>query len=152
MEPYKSVPEGYTRIASSIYYDDPIGAIDWLCAAFGFETRLKYLSPEGKLQHSELIYGEDFIMVGDAGNDDAQKSPNSIGKCVTQAVHIYVDDINAHCERARQAGAIILKEPDDRQYGNRVYMAEDCEGHRWWFAEAQVKSFDEGVENYKSRG
>lgn len=150
MKPTKPAPDGYARIAPIIYYDDPIAAIDWLCEAFGFETRIKFVSPDGTLQHSELVFGESFVMVGDAANADLQTSPKSNDGSVTQAVHIYVDDVDVHREMAKKAGAIIHLEPDDRRYGNRVYMAEDCEGHRWWFAEAQVQSYDGGRKKYEN--
>ena len=131
----KPVPDGYTRIASSVYYDDPVVAMDWLCEAFGFEIRLKVQSPDGELQHSELVFGDGMIMVGDAAKVRELKSPHSIDGTNTQTLHVYVDDVEEHCNQARAAGAKIHVEPGDRDYGNRVYLAEDIQGHRWWFAE-----------------
>ncbi len=37
----KPAPPGWTRISSSLYYDDAAKAIDWLCDAFGFTVRIK---------------------------------------------------------------------------------------------------------------
>jgi uncharacterized glyoxalase superfamily protein PhnB len=54
---------------------------------------------------------------------------------VTQLVHAYVDDVDAHCARARAAGAKIEREPADQEYGDRNYGAIDPEGHRWFFAQ-----------------
>jgi uncharacterized glyoxalase superfamily protein PhnB len=51
----------------------------------------------------------------------------------TQLVYVYVDDVDAHCERARAAGAEILREPEDQDYGARDYTARDPEGHIWSF-------------------
>ncbi|MCY3941187.1 MAG: VOC family protein [Gammaproteobacteria bacterium] len=131
----KPIPDGYTRIASNIYYDDPVAVMDWLCEAFGFEIRLKIQSPDGELQHSELVFGDGMIMVGDAAKVRELKSPRSVDGINTQTLHVYVDDIDEHCKQARAAGAKIHIEPGDRDYGNRVYLAEDIQGHRWWFSE-----------------
>jgi uncharacterized glyoxalase superfamily protein PhnB len=107
----KNTPAGWPRISVSIFYDDAPRAIDWLCRAFGFEVRLKVLSDDGRVQHSELLYGEGVIMVGQAGKVTQQgrmyRSPQSLAGVNTQSIMIYVDDVDAHCARARAAGAMI---------------------------------------------
>jgi uncharacterized glyoxalase superfamily protein PhnB len=45
---------------------------------------------------------------------------------------VQVADVDAHFARARDAGARILREPEDQPFG-RLYSAEDLEGHRWMF-------------------
>ncbi|HEV8340351.1 MAG TPA: VOC family protein [bacterium] len=47
---------------------------------------------------------------------------------------VHVDDVDAHCEHARAAGADVETEPADQEYGQREYGVRDLEGHRWWFA------------------
>jgi uncharacterized glyoxalase superfamily protein PhnB len=54
---------------------------------------------------------------------------------VVDGLHVQVNDLDAHFERARAAGARIPSEPHDEPYGERIYRAEDLEGHRWMFAE-----------------
>jgi len=51
---------------------------------------------------------------------------------VVDGVLVYVDDVDAHCDRARVVGATILSEPRDELFG-RIYKAADLEGHRWMF-------------------
>jgi uncharacterized glyoxalase superfamily protein PhnB len=141
----KPTPKNWSRISSSLYYQDAARAIDWLCSAFGFEVRLKIEGEGGKIAHSELVFGEGIVMVGDEGAGHAkgatyQRSPRSIGGANTQNMMVYVDDAVAHCERARKAGAKILDEPTVHDYGegywaDRSYGCEDLEGHRWWFSE-----------------
>jgi uncharacterized glyoxalase superfamily protein PhnB len=46
---------------------------------------------------------------------------------------VAVEDADAHCERARGAGAVITREPEDLDYGSREYSARDLEGHHWHF-------------------
>jgi uncharacterized glyoxalase superfamily protein PhnB len=135
----RPTPPGWPRISSALYYDAPAQAIDWLCKAFGFEVRLKIEGENGSIEHSELVFGEGLVMVG--GRKDAypfRRSPRSIGGANTQNMMIYVDDIEAHCKRARAAGAKIVVEPKTTDYGedhweDRGYEAEDLEGHHWWF-------------------
>jgi PhnB protein len=72
------------------------------------------------------------IMLGHPGPE--YRSPKRLGQA-TQFVHVYVDDVHAHFERARGAGATILAEPAEQAYGDRRYDAEDLEGHVWSFAQ-----------------
>jgi uncharacterized glyoxalase superfamily protein PhnB len=140
----KPPPKDWPRISTSIFYDDPAGAIDWLCRAFGFEVRLKVEGDKGEIVHSELTFGEGLIMVARAKRPEPMysywRSPRAIGGANTQCMMVYVDDVEAHCVRARGAGAKIVNEPKTSDYGeeywsDRSYEAEDCEGHHWWFAE-----------------
>ena len=80
----KDSPKGWPRISSSLFYEDAGKAIDWLCRAFGFEVRLKVEGEDGSLEHSELVFGEGLIMVGQQGHGDKPEhqlmvSPRSIG-------------------------------------------------------------------------
>lgn len=141
----KRPPQGWPRLSSAVFYENAPAAIDWLCEAFGFEARLKVEGEDGDIVHSELTFGEGVIMVATA----EEVSRNHAGVCVsprqldganTQCLFAYVDDVEAHCARARAAGAKILDEPKVSDYGDehwadRNYQAEDPEGHRWWFAE-----------------
>src|SRR5260221_1338976 len=135
----KPTPKGRPRISHSLYYQDPAKAIDWLCTAFGFEVRLKVEGEGGRIEHSELLFGEGVVMV--AGEERGQekgrpsKSPKSIAGATTQSLMIYVEDAAAHCERARKAGGKITYEPKVTDYGpdhwaDKSYECEDLEGHR----------------------
>ena len=142
----KPTPPGWPRISSGLHYRDPARMIDWLCEAFGFEVRLKVEGEGGSIEHSELTYGDGLIMVGPERRGDAAKrfdtdmlSPLSAGGN-TQALMLYVDDLDAHCARARDAGAKIVAEPSLHDYGSdywadRSYGAKDPEGHLWWISE-----------------
>jgi uncharacterized glyoxalase superfamily protein PhnB len=142
----KKAPEGWPRSSSSIFYDDAAKAIDWLCRAFGFEVRLKVEGDGGRIEHSELTFGDGLIMVGNTGTVREGrapypcKSPRALGGANTQMLCVYLDDVEAHCERARKAGAQILDEPTTSDYGedywtDRSYRAEDLEGHQWFFVQ-----------------
>lgn len=139
----KQTPDGWPRISSALFYDDAARAIDWLVNAFGFEVRIKVEGDGNRIEHSELTFGEGLIMVSSAGGRSDRagalpgRSPRALGG-VTQALCIHVDDADAHCARARAAGATIAMEPKTTDYGedywsDRSYLALDPEGHQWWF-------------------
>jgi uncharacterized glyoxalase superfamily protein PhnB len=130
-------PKGWPRISSALYYEDAPAAIEWLGKAFGFRTRLEVEGGDGTIVHSEIELGDGLVMVA-SPTEPWRKSPRSLGGANTQSLFVYVDDVDAHCARARAAGARILTEPSNRDYGefeDRTYGAEDCEGHRWWFGQ-----------------
>lgn len=70
-------------------------------------------------------------LAGCSGSDF--KSPRNADH-YTALVHVYVDDVNTHFERAKAAGAEVVMEPTDQEYGDRRYDAKDPEGHFWSFA------------------
>lgn len=122
-------------LSSAVCYLDPKAAYRWLEDAFGFEPMMVLLDGDGNLAHSEMTYGNSVLMVGYEWNETA-RSPKSIGGKNTQTVHVQLeagDDIDAHCEQARKAGAVILMEPETQFYGDRTYRAADPEGHVWTF-------------------
>lgn len=142
----KKTPAGWPRISSALFYEDAGAAIDWIVEAFDFEVRLRVEGEGGRIEHSELVYGDGLVMVGTAGESptkpgaEGRKSPRSVGGANTQSLMLYVDDVEAHCARARAAGAVILTEPKTSDYGDdywsdRSYEARDPEGHRWWFCQ-----------------
>jgi uncharacterized glyoxalase superfamily protein PhnB len=121
-----------STIQPSLSYDDARAAIDWLCRAFGFTARLVVPGPDGTVLHSELSLGPDVIFVSSANPAQGRASPRAL-RGVHQSLCVLVDDPDAHHARARAAGAKILQELRDEEYGARGYVAEDPEGHRWYF-------------------
>jgi uncharacterized glyoxalase superfamily protein PhnB len=138
--PSRPLPAGWPRISSALFYDDAAAAIEWLEKAFGFATRLRVEDGAGGIVHSELELGDGEGVVMVASARAAKRSPRSLDGANTQSLFVYVDDVDAHCERARAHGAAIVSEPSVHDYGDehwadRGYEALDCEGHGWWFAQ-----------------
>jgi uncharacterized glyoxalase superfamily protein PhnB len=122
-------------LSSALSYQDPSAALKWLEEAFGFETAMVITDAEGRLAHSEMRFGTSLIMIGSEWTEQ-HRSPKSIGGLNTQTVHVHLQsDVDAHCARARAAGARILQEPEDQFYGDRTYRAVDPEGHIWTFGQ-----------------
>ena len=140
----KPAPRGWPRLSTTLFYQDAHRAIEWLSKAFGFEVRLKIEGEGGLIEHSELVFAESVIMVGDARRikDFGPRlvSPLSAGNVNTQSVMLYVDDVDAHCARAQSFGALITYPPKLTDYGDdywadKSYQCVDPEGHAWWFCE-----------------
>jgi uncharacterized glyoxalase superfamily protein PhnB len=130
-----SEPLHRPSLGSAVYYKDPFAALDWLERAFGFERQMVITDNDGQLGHSEMRFGDSYLMVCREWSENAA-SPASIGGKNTQSVHVQLrDGIDEHCARARAAGAVITREPEDQFYGDRVYAARDLEGHVWSFGQ-----------------
>lgn len=141
----KPAPAGWPRISSGVFYRDAGRMIDWLCEAFDFAVQLRIEGDAGRIVHSELTYGDGLIMVGEEKSGAERRfdtdcvSP-ATAHCNTQHLMVYVDDVDAHCAKARAAGARIVDEPAVHDYGDdywadRSYGAADPEGHLWWFTQ-----------------
>jgi len=124
-------PPGYPRISPYLNYEDTGAMIDWLARAFGLTVRHTQRNQGGAVTHAEMELEDGVVMMGSPGGDF--RNPRRLGQ-VTQSLYIYLDDLDAHCERARAAGAEIIEEPADQPYGDRRYGARDPEGHHWYFA------------------
>lgn len=126
-------------VSSSVCYRDPIAALGWLEAAFGLEPRIVVLGPDQELVHAELGYRDGVVGVGSAWSPN-HASPLDLGGKNTQSIHLQLrEDVDAHFERAKAAGAEILLEPTDQTYGDRNYIARDLEGHVWSFGETRKR-------------
>jgi uncharacterized glyoxalase superfamily protein PhnB len=122
--------------SSSVVYKDHRKALAWLEAAFAFEVSMVVTDDKGEIAHAEMRFGDGSINVAQEWSD-ITKSPSAVGGHNTQQVNVRIDaDIDAHCERARKAGARIVQEPGDQFYGDRTYRCQDPEGHVWNFRQA----------------
>jgi uncharacterized glyoxalase superfamily protein PhnB len=118
----------------TLVYDNAPDAIDWLEKAFGFQRQLVVPGPNNTVVHSQLTVGPDMVMISSPRDNEFNvQSPRAVG-ARTGGVYIVVDgDVDGHCARARAAGAKILREPTDEDYGGRDYVCLDPEGQMWSF-------------------
>jgi PhnB protein len=123
-------PEGYPSLMPYLLYEDSEAALEFLVNAFGFTEKLRMTDDGGRVSHAEVQMSDGVIMFGTPPGD--YKNPAKLGG-KTQSVYVYVDDVDRHYERAKQAGAKIVREPEDQFYGDRNYAVEDPEGHEWYF-------------------
>jgi uncharacterized glyoxalase superfamily protein PhnB len=128
-------PRRRTTIVPQIPYEDIRAALSFLERAFGFrEIRSSRMADaDGVIHHANVEFGGSVIGIGTQGAHGAM-SPKSAGSA-SQYISVYVDDIDAHYERARAAGAQIGRGPRDHAREYRAYEALDLEGHRWRFVQ-----------------
>ena len=126
-----------STVIPTMRYRDAPAAIEWLCRAFGFEKHLVVPGEEeGTIAHAQLRFGNGMIMLGSARDDEFGKlikPPRDLGDVGTQSAYVIVEDANAHYARAVAAGAEIVVEIKDEDYGGRGYACKDPEGHLWNF-------------------
>jgi uncharacterized glyoxalase superfamily protein PhnB len=134
------------RIVPFIGYEDAAAAIDWLERAFGFrENRDARFEENGSITHAEMnLLGATIFLSTPPGyasprtlRAESQSARRAYDNpWVIDGHFVEVDDVDAHCEQARGAGATILHDPEDAGHGYRSYTVEDLEGHRWMFGQS----------------
>ena len=125
-----------TTTAPSLYpilhYKDSMPAIDFLERAFGFRRLNVIPNPDGTVLHADLALGHSILMIGGDADDPRLASRPGQGW-----LYVAVDDVDAHCERARREGARIIMEPFETPRGSKGYTALDPEGNQWHFGTDQ---------------
>lgn len=123
----------FERVIPVLTYRDISAAHEFLVHAFGFEGRGVHQDAEGRPVHGEIRAGQATIWLHRVSAEHQLNTPLAADVANT-GLFVHVDNVDAHYERARAAGALIDSPPVDQPYGQREYGARDPEGHRWWFA------------------
>jgi|SRR5436853_1749341 len=135
-------------ITPYLYYEDVAAALKFLAKAFGFEKYGPQMrGPDRKIVHAAMQFGKDVIMMG---RPPEYRNPKRLGQA-TQSLYINVPDVDKHFARSKKAGATVLEEPSDTEYGHRRYGVADPEGHQWYFAHEIRRSKAEGNTSAKSQ-
>ena len=126
----------HSTIIPSLRYRDALAAIEWLVTAFGFKKQAVYLGPDNKtVMHAQLTFGGGMIMLGSVDNGgEASKymvQPDEIGLRETQGAYLVVPDADAVYATAKAAGAEMVIDIRDMDYGGRHFSCRDLEGHTW---------------------
>src|SRR6202012_2487491 len=127
---------GPATIVPCLRCRDAAAAIEWLCRAFGFNQALVVPGEGGTIAHAQLTFGNGMIMLASTGDTEfgrMTKQPDEIGGAETQAPYVITQDPDGHYARAKAAGAAIMIEIRDNDYGGRGYSCRDLEGHLWSF-------------------
>jgi PhnB protein len=119
-----------TEIIPYLFYREVPVALEWLARAFGFVEELRHATPSGGM-HAQMTLSGQRVMMGQGAASWGMASPREAGTA-TMGVFVYLDDVDAHHARARDAGAEIVHPPRDEPYG-RTYTARDLDGHPWFF-------------------
>lgn len=119
-----------STVIPTLRYRDAPGAIEFLTTAFGFEARMVIEGEAGTVDHAQLVLGTGMIMLGSQRDDEYGRL---LDDTAVSSVYVVVTDVSAHAEQARQAGATILMDPEEQDYGGSNYIARDLEGNIWSF-------------------
>lgn len=127
-------PDDSPQIIPYLYYEDATKALDFLVHAFGFEVKSAFRDDNGDVLTAQLRTDDGLVMVGPGMNGSGTRGIQDPDRATTR-MFVYVDDVDAHYERARVAGARIVSEPAMHFSDNKIYVASDCGGQQWIFAE-----------------
>jgi predicted enzyme related to lactoylglutathione lyase/uncharacterized glyoxalase superfamily protein PhnB len=125
----RSVPTN--TVLPHVVYRDVADAIAWLTKTFGFREHYRYGDSGGPISGAQMHLGNAWIMVTRARAGRA--SPAQLD-CGSQSLTVFVEDVDAHFQRAKAADAKIVEELHETVYGERQYGAEDLDGHHWLFS------------------
>jgi uncharacterized glyoxalase superfamily protein PhnB len=134
-------------IIPCLRYRDAPAAIEWLCRVFGFERHLVVSDKDGSVAHAQLSFGNGMVMLGSVRNspfDKLLKQPDAVGGAETQTPYVIVKDADALYARAKAAGAEIVLEIKDEDYGGRGFSCRDLEGRLWTFG-----TYDPWISRYE---
>jgi uncharacterized glyoxalase superfamily protein PhnB len=118
-------------------YRDALAAIDWLGKAFGLKKNAVYMGPDNTVAHAQLTFGNGMLMLGSVDNGTEYSKlmiqPDEAGLRETQSVYFVVPDADEVYASAKAAGAEIVFDIRDMDYGGRGFTCRDLEGHLWSF-------------------
>jgi uncharacterized glyoxalase superfamily protein PhnB len=126
----------YPTVFPTLTYDDADAALEFLTTAFGGEQHAVYRDETGAIHHAEVRLANGIVMFGSARGDVAATRGAGGG------VYVVVEDPDGHCDRARNAGADIVRDLHDEPYGSREFSARDPEGNMWHFGTYQPFAYD----------
>jgi uncharacterized glyoxalase superfamily protein PhnB len=127
-------PTTHSTVIPGMHYRNAAEAIEWLCRVFGFEKHAVYTGPGETILHAELTLGSGMIMLGSVNEkmpERLMKLPAEVGGAQTRGVSLIVEDADAIYARAREAGATIVEDIENKPYGGRGFACLDPEGHIW---------------------
>lgn len=124
----RSVPTD--TVLPHIMYRDLAEALVWLSRTFGFSEHYRYGDERGQPSGAQMHLGDAWIMLKRARG----ATPTELGYG-TQSLTVFVEDVDAHFERTRSAGANIMEDLHETIYGERQYGVEDLDGHHWLFSQ-----------------
>jgi uncharacterized glyoxalase superfamily protein PhnB len=116
---------GAPQLYPEVLYRNGVAAVEWLENAVGFRRSLIVPGEAGSIKHAELRLADGVVFIGSAPESSEFRG-------LTHFSNLRVADPDAHCARARSAGATIVMEPQMSPFGARYYAARDLEGFLWW--------------------
>jgi len=120
-------PADQATVIAGVNAHDAAKVIGFWKAAFGAEDFFRHNTPDGKVLHARVKFGNTFLTIGEPRHDWPSRP---------MALHMYVPDVDAAYARAVAAGAEAVMAPEDKPYGERGAEVRDPMGNRWFLATA----------------
>jgi PhnB protein len=129
----KPIPEGYHSVTPYLGVRGAAEAIAFYKHAFGATESFRLVAPNGDIGHAEIRIGNSIVMVADPCEGGPLRSPQALGGSPV-GLHLYCGDVDSLFAQAVQAGAKVVRPPEDQFYGDRTGTLEDPFGHLWFVA------------------
>jgi uncharacterized glyoxalase superfamily protein PhnB len=124
-----------SQLIPAMYYRDCVAMIDWLCVAFGFTRNAVYMGPDETVAHAQLTLGDGMVMLGSYPKEgplvEFQAMPDEVGGRETQTCCVVTEDCDAVYASAKAAGAKMILDLKEQDYGGKAFSCADPEGHIW---------------------
>ncbi|MGD2042013.1 MAG: VOC family protein [Acidimicrobiia bacterium] len=124
-----------STVIPTLRYEDAGAAIRFLVDAFGFTEHMVVEGDAGIIEHAQLMHGSGMVMLGSDRNENAYGEHVRASGTTSIGLYVIVADVGAHYQQARAAGAEIVMEPEEQDYGGSGYTARDPEGNVWSFGD-----------------
>ena len=131
----RKIPEGYSAIQPYLMFQNTLEAMAFYARVYGAKEKLCMKSPEGRVQHAEIVIGGSVLMMADENPEIEAFAASHYGGSPV-SILVYVDDCDTIYAQALAAGATSLREPTDQPYGDRMAGVLDPFGYKWWIAHA----------------
>jgi PhnB protein len=119
-------------VSFSLTVPDPSQALEFYAHAFGAQELFRLPAPDGSVAHAEFMIGNSRIfMSGEAPEWHAFAMPE--GQLASCLFSIATEDCDRSHNRALDAGAESLGEPQNFFWGTRSSIVKDPFGYRWSF-------------------
>jgi uncharacterized glyoxalase superfamily protein PhnB len=122
----RSVP--VDTVLPHISYHDVQEAIAWLTRTFGFIEHYRYGEP---VSGAQMHLGNAWFMLKSAR--PGTETPAQLG-FGTQSLTVVLEDVDSHYQNSKAAGARIVEDLHETEYGERQYATVDLAGHHWLFS------------------
>jgi PhnB protein len=120
------VPSSYKTINVMLAVRDAEKALEFYNRAFGAETVMKLVDPNGSVAHAEFKIADTIIML----TEEKESNPG----VSSVVLSLYTEDVEGFFETAEAEGARVISPIKKQFYGDRSGKLEDPFGHQWIIA------------------
>lgn len=124
------IPPGFPTIVPYLAVYGGVAALEFYKKAFGARELARQTTPDGKLIHGRLRFGQSLVMLSDVFPGADVAAPSSVGT-TTVTLHLYSKDVDRLWDRAVAAGAKVTMPLENQYWGERYGHLQDPFGHHW---------------------